>query len=289
MRLCLSILFTLLSSCVFAQERWAIVVGISDYPCESGWDDINGANDVSIIKPMLLNNGFQEQNIIVLTDAQATKSRIKAAFDDVAKRVSVGDTFYFHFSGHGQQVADVSGDEGVDPYDEALVAYDALRYGYKNYKGEYHIIDDELNAWLWNVRDGIGDKGKILVVLDTCFSCDGSRGDDEEYVRGATDKLMVSTKTVNHLQSTKNQLPINWVCISACDDTSKANYEYKVGDLYYGRLSYLLSRLQSMELSLPELQVLLEEGYKRINLETKLKQNLHIDLPNNNEDILYVL
>ena len=79
MRYCLVILFSLLSSWAFAQERWAIVVGISEYPTSSGWCNINGANDINIIVPMLQRNGFAPTHITTLANDQATKGNIKNA------------------------------------------------------------------------------------------------------------------------------------------------------------------------------------------------------------------
>lgn len=80
----LTILFILFSSLTYAQERWAVVVGISDYPKypnhpEAEWTKINGANDIELITPMLKHNGFSETNITVLTNSQATKANIKSA------------------------------------------------------------------------------------------------------------------------------------------------------------------------------------------------------------------
>ena len=38
---------------VRANNRWAIVVGISNYPKETGWGKISGVADVDIVIPML--------------------------------------------------------------------------------------------------------------------------------------------------------------------------------------------------------------------------------------------
>ena len=60
-----------------ATERWAIVIGISKYPTQSGWRAISGAKDIGLVVPMLQRNGFSTQNIITLTNEQATKQNIK--------------------------------------------------------------------------------------------------------------------------------------------------------------------------------------------------------------------
>ena len=115
---------------VSANNRWAIVVGISNYPKETGWGKISGVADVDIVIPMLKQNGFNENNIITLTDKQATKKGIEAAFDNLANQVKSGDVIYFHFSGHGQLITDLNNDERDEygdliGYDTALIPYDA--------------------------------------------------------------------------------------------------------------------------------------------------------------------
>ena len=67
------ILFAIQAS---ANNRWAIVVGISHYPKESGWGRISGAEDINIVVPMLTQNGFDENHIITLTEEHATKKEI---------------------------------------------------------------------------------------------------------------------------------------------------------------------------------------------------------------------
>ena len=91
MRYCLVILFSLLSSWAFAQERWAIVVGISEYPTSSGWCNINGANDINIIVPMLQRNGFVPTHITTLANDQATKGNIKNAIIALSNKVKDKD------------------------------------------------------------------------------------------------------------------------------------------------------------------------------------------------------
>ena len=81
-----------------ANNRWAIVVGISHYSKESGWGRISGAEDIDIVVPMLKQNGFDETCITTLTEEHATKKAIKSAFDNLTNKVKSGDVVYFHFS-----------------------------------------------------------------------------------------------------------------------------------------------------------------------------------------------
>lgn len=178
MRYCLAILFTFISSWVFAQERWAVVVGISNYAKISY--DINGANDIDIVVPMLMRNGFNYKNILTLTEERATKHNIKNTLYGL--NLKQGDIVYFHFSGHGQNVTDLNGDEpkrNDECYDQSLVTYNAQSYISSSYIGDEHIVDDELNDWLWDIKHRIGDEGQLIVVLDCCYSGTGTRGDDD--------------------------------------------------------------------------------------------------------------
>ena len=66
---------------------------------------------------------FQEKNIAVVRNV--TRKGFENAFKRyLIDRVQRGDIAYFHYSGHGQQIADDNGDE-ADGYDETLVAIDA--------------------------------------------------------------------------------------------------------------------------------------------------------------------
>ena len=44
--------------------------------------------------------------------------------------------------------------------------------------GEKHLIDDEINVLLTDIRKKIGEEGAMLVVVDACHSGDSSRGED---------------------------------------------------------------------------------------------------------------
>ena len=101
----------LLANNAWGQSRYALLIGIGDYPEDSGWNKIHGNNDISIIKSTLIRQGFSEDSIMQLIDSAATKSNILKAFDDLAARLRYGDVAYIHFSGHGQQVSDLNGDE----------------------------------------------------------------------------------------------------------------------------------------------------------------------------------
>ena len=158
-------------------EKRALIIAVGDYPKESGWMDISSLNDVPLIRGALVHQGFDLNNISLVTDGQATKKGILDAFDDFKSTVNKGDVVVIHYSGHGQQVEDKGRKDEVDGLDESLVPYDAqVRYKEGEYEGENHLTDDEMNDFLTDLRAKLGPEGNILVILDACHSGTGTRG-----------------------------------------------------------------------------------------------------------------
>ena len=228
-------IFLLLSGLANAQNKLALVIGIGDYPEESGWCKIHGDNDISIVTEMLEVNGFEQ--VQILSNKAASKRGIMEALNNLSKKASLGDVVYIHFSGHGQQITDLDGDE-PDGYDEAWIPYDAC----KDYSGKYqeqnHIVDDELFDFLNQLRTKVGDNGKIIVVSDACHSGSGSRGDeDEDVVRGVQERFEVPAE--RNAGSVKRESTA-WLFVSACK-AYQNNFEYRDNQgNYHGMLSYLL-------------------------------------------------
>ena len=228
-------IFLLLSGLATAQNKLALVIGIGDYPEESGWCKIHGDNDISIVTEMLEVNGFEQ--VQILSNKTASKQGIMEALNNLAKKASLDDVVYIHFSGHGQQITDLDGDE-PDGYDEAWIPYDACKDYSGKYKGQNHIVDDELYDFLNQLRAKIGDKGKIIVVSDACHSGSGSRGDeDEDVVRGVQERFEVPAG--KNAGSVKRESTA-WLFVSACK-AYQNNFEYRDNQgNYHGMLSYLL-------------------------------------------------
>ena len=211
----------------------ALVIGIGNYPEASGWAKINGDKDLPIVRDMLLANGFQSKDIVELKNESATADAIRKALDALVSKAAKGDVIYIHFSGHGQQITDLHGDE-EDGFDEAWIPIDAqFSYAKGKYEGENHIVDDQLNQWLSQLRSKVGTTGKITVVADACHSGGGSRGNEDEteyVVRGTSDAFVIpgNTKPFSGEVGT-----IDWIFISACK-SYQCNYEYKgTGSLTY--------------------------------------------------------
>lgn len=223
------------------QDKYALVIGIGNYPEQTGWNKIHGNNDVPIITSWLNSNGFISEHIISLVDEEATYAGILQGFENLIGIVSANDIVYIHFSGHGQQITDIDGDE-EDSFDESWIPYDAHKtYVAGQYEGERHITDDTLNELLSEIRKKIGAKGKLTVVSDACHSGGGSRSEDENdedvCVRGTSDKFIIPTTSTN---KTRYSRSVDWLFIGACK-SYQTNFEYKYDGVFYGSLTYIIT------------------------------------------------
>lgn len=248
------VLLLFLSMPMAAQTRRALVMGIGQQK-DLSWAKINGDKDVLYIQQVLQNARYTD--VLTLVNEQATKSAIVAAFKKLAAKCKTGDMVYVQFSGHGQLVTDVNGDE-QDEWDEAWIPYDAyLKYGKKD-KGEKHLIDDEINVLLTGVRNRIGDSGKLLVVVDACHSGDSSRGGEDEVIRGVKDEFIIPIKKKGKSEKASER----WITLSACKDF-QLNQEMKMPKV--GKLTYAIYlSAQKGNVSMSEIEAIMSTNRGRL-------------------------
>ena len=253
-----------ISSCA---KNTALLVGIGAYDGKTtGWTVIHGNNDVSLLSSKLKKKGF---SIKTLTDKQATKANVTKALKSLVTNATSGDVIYLHFSGHGQLIDDLNKDE-ASSFDQSFVCYDAcfssnFNFGGKKYRGQNHLIDDEIFPYLNDLKGKVGPKGQIIVVFDSCYSGGADRNGNSEVqpedsevdwlntTRGTDDEFPANKVTTPYLSTIKapgkytgqGQLLI----ISACESEER-NSECK--DRYsgkaYGSLSYCIGKLLDMKI-----------------------------------------
>ena len=166
----------LLSMSTIRTEKYALIIAIGDYPVKGGWPSLSSQNDIIHINSALLLMGFNAQNIMTVTDAEATNKGILTSFNALIAKVGKGDFVYIHFSGHGQQVKDDNGDE-LDDLDEAIVPFDSpLKFVKGVNEGEKLIRDDQLGDLTDKIREKCGTSGQLMLILDSCHSGTGARG-----------------------------------------------------------------------------------------------------------------
>jgi PKD repeat protein len=133
-------------------SKYAIIVGIANYPPPTPVLGYTDDDAVALGQRLATLPGWDADNILVLTNLQATTVAFRAALDIVSSIASADDTLLVFFSGHGNYYLDGNGDE-ADGYDEALLFYDTV------------LLDDTLAVWLEDVTTL-----EIAVFIDACFS-----------------------------------------------------------------------------------------------------------------------
>lgn len=174
-----------------APVKYAMLVGINKYPTNG----LNGCvNDVTNLREMFVNNfGFAAENIVMLTDEQATRENILAKLDGFAAQLHKDDLFVFAYSGHGTLFPDSYSEEqdetetlhfNPDPrndnkpvfedgkYDAAICPVDS-RSTSSGKPWHNLILDDELYA---RFSKFAAQGAFINYLTDSCFS--GTQGRD---------------------------------------------------------------------------------------------------------------
>ena len=145
-------------------KRKAFLVGLNRYPDPR--NNLKGCvNDALLMAKTLREQyGFTgPSDVKLLTDERATTAGIKKGLEWLVGEAAAGDSLVFHYSGHGAQVRDVSGDELSDNLDEIICPYDL--------DWDNSFTDDDLAQICKEVP-----KGTLLtVILDCCHSGTGLR------------------------------------------------------------------------------------------------------------------
>lgn len=244
-------MMAVLPACAVTHRALIFGLGKQEDPM---WGQIHGDNDVRYVLKMLRSMGYTD--IKTLINEQATKAAMVQAFNDLAGRCRKGDVVYVHYSGHGQLMTDLNGDESFkwtnshSSWDESWVPYDAyMVYGAKD-RGEKHMSDDEVAGFLQQIRQKIGDNGELVVVIDACHSGDATCGEHDECVRGVDLKFnMPLVPGQTPVEPVKEQ----WRTISACKPYQLST---EVRDPQIGKLTYALYKIgpAAFKMSNKELQ-----------------------------------
>merc|ERR1712232_905545 len=147
-------------------QKKAVLVGINYINHSRG--RLKGCiNDVKNMQQFLEQRGFRGANVRILTDdlqdrsRQPTKANILRDLKWLAQGAKPGDSLFFHYSGHGSQVVDTSGDE-EDGLDETILPVD--------YNTAGQIIDDTLHEIL---VAPLPTGCKLTSLMDCCHSGTG--------------------------------------------------------------------------------------------------------------------
>jgi len=187
--------FAFFAAPAIAQTRRAVLVGVNTYIPEGvtvqkivvaegassggassggpskgrgSWTNLEGSlNDVGSIHQLLVTRyGFEEKNIHILTEAEASHENILHAIQTyLADAASPGDISFFYYAGHGSQMNNSKSWKG-DKKDETTVPSDS-------YKGTTDIRDKEYARAFMKV---INKGATLTAIFDSCHSGAVTRG-----------------------------------------------------------------------------------------------------------------
>ncbi len=178
------LMISLLIPAAARAEKHALLIGINDYkfygptnvPAGQNlppFDLFGCVNDVLETEKFLISQGFKKSNITTILDQQATKANMLAAMQAAAARVKPSDVFYFHFSGHGFQLAAAEASTEDDAQDELLACadYSGDPFAAGSTTGDAGCIrDDFIATWIPSFKTS-----KKIFIFDCCHSGTVSR------------------------------------------------------------------------------------------------------------------
>ncbi len=225
-------------------RKLAVLVGINDYSKgqSSEASSLKGCiNDVALLKNLLIYRySFAPENVITLTDAQATRVGILKAIETHLLTANSQDTIVFSFSGHGTPLIDPN---EKDAKTTAILPYD-------------HTVTESsktnfiTGTTLFLLRSTF-KTNNVTFILDCCYAGGGIRGDvrirsveapigggfypnleELKYQKQWMNKLNITQSQLN--QYRKTQQGTKGVLIAAADENQTAqdesfNYEYNAG------------------------------------------------------------
>jgi hypothetical protein len=182
-------------------------------------------NDINAIKSLINSWGFEDKNIIIMTDASKNKGLIPIAFNIntqlnmFCSKLRPGDKAVIYYSGHGTRVIGKFGDK-----DCCLVPLDYEKVGM--------IKDEVIRYYMYKIPSGVN----VLCGFDACNSgsvCDlkfniydtSYRKDITKKLRNFVSKEWQQRQIINN-NSTYLETDANIVSLSGCADEQ---YSYELG------------------------------------------------------------
>jgi len=168
-RRCGLLFAALLVSLPLQAERYALLVGISNY--QAGGINLEGPRfDVTALSDLLVeHHGYRAANVTILADQQATRENTLNALRAKVDGLQAGDDLLFYFSGHGTSAFDIHMQQlspEIGPNSGALVPYDLDLTSLRAVVGTLIIGRRDLRPILSKVPPG----AQAFVVLDACYS-----------------------------------------------------------------------------------------------------------------------
>ncbi len=137
-------------------DRWAVIIGISDYAGDEYDLDYCDDDAVDFYNALINVYGWSSNHIQLLIDGQAKKASILAAIDWMKTNEDSGDEVVFFYSGHGS-ASRRNVDNDPERKDECIIPWEI--------ESSYYIWDGDLTE-----EFSTFESSRILFYFDSCYS-----------------------------------------------------------------------------------------------------------------------
>ncbi|MCC5618358.1 caspase family protein [Nostoc sp. CHAB 5836] len=215
-------------------RKLALLIGINQYPKIPA---LSGClTDVELQRELLIHRfGFQGSDILTLTEEQASREFIEAAFwDHLGKQAKLGDVVVFHFSGYGSRV---KLETSPDAMQNALVPA-KLRKDPQNEKIVNYILEETLLRLLRSLPTD-----RVTAVLDTSYYAPSTLLGLKIRALQESVEVKLAAEELDFLQQLKTQnLPSTPIVLAATSEPKQSAREGLFSGFSAGLFTYALTQ-----------------------------------------------
>jgi hypothetical protein len=185
----------------------ALLVGVTKYTGRPLQPLVGPANDVALLRDVLLCHGFSAENIVTLAEDQPEVNRptydhIHREFLKLAEKAQANEQVVILLSGHGTQQPQRQPPDPNDPepdgLDEVFLASDANYYDRAKKTIPGGIVDNDLGDWVRKIRD---QGARVWIIVDSCHSGTILRGASTEIERRVPAEMLVPEEELAEARS----------------------------------------------------------------------------------------
>ncbi|MDF5711265.1 MAG: caspase family protein [Nostoc sp. S4] len=217
-----------------SRRKLALLIGINHYP---QFPALSGClTDVELQRELLMHRfGFQRSDILTLTEEQASREFIEAAFSDhLGKQAQAGDLVVFHFSGYGSRV---NLETSAEAMQNALVAANNSQEAQKE-----KIVNYLLEETLLLLLRSLPSK-QVTAVLDTSYYLPSSAIGLKIRTLQESPEAKLVTEELDFLKQLKTQKTLSTpVVLTATSNSKQSAREGFFSGFSAGLFTYALTQ-----------------------------------------------
>ncbi len=139
-----------------ASDRWAVIIGISDYAGDEYDLEFCDDDALDFYNALITVYSWNPSNIKLLINEQATKANILSAIDWMRANEDSNDEVIFFYSGHGS-VSRSNADNDPERKDECIIPYE-IEISYYIWDGDF---SEEFSTF---------ESTRIFFYFDSCYA-----------------------------------------------------------------------------------------------------------------------